>query len=788
MELEYMILIMLYEGCRAWGYSDNGFAGGGGGYIEYKNCWAFDGGLLNGEGCGFKLRASIRTDLETIIPIQRKLMNCIGAMNGHYGFSDNNRGYTRQNSQYFSCVAYHNGYKDCGPVDIGPMGWGWMNYNFYGDVNGPNWLTANSVSFDNEQHVLDPINTPENYYFVAYDQAVEWPEETNSWNTPPGITISNSDFVSLDWTELLLPRKVDNSLPDINFMRPVAGSLLINAGSTVTGLPYSGSAPDIGIFEYTESAIILPTVITSAVTDINKTIATSGGNVSSAGGGTISVRGICWSTLINPTVSDSKTTNGSGTGVFVSSITGLTEGLHYYVRAYATNEIGTAYGSNVEFDAVVNDYILTRAMSFKAHIIDTVYVPVLPVFVNATIENATPSILEMNYDIPLANITPAVTAFTVLVNSVAKTVTLVSISGNKVSLTLAIPNIVSTDVLTVAYTKPILNPIQSLLAEAAVSLTAQLVTNNVVPIGVTQIIADHNAVTNFANIPLSYITEVKKMLVYFSGRSHSGAYRTGLDLLEEQNGMYDVNRGTGEAYTTSYLRCNENPSGYVYTDVWFSWLAYPVGSWPTESTWVTDLIQEYHDHGHPFTTIAYAWCWDIVSGYPSDWDLEYGCRWFGYAVGNPSGNDDMPMGLNAADKALTGSDVSMDTYLSAIEYYRNYCNTHGINTKVLYTTGPVEGTQPGENAWQSQVKHDYIRAWVAQDSTRILFDFADILAYDNNGSHSTAVWDGHTYEHMTPTNVGDGSVGHISPTGAVRLAKAQWWMLARIAGWDGVSV
>lgn len=92
-----------------------------------------------------------------------------------------------------------------------------------------------------------------------------------------------------------------------------------------------------------------PTVTTSSVSNISETTATCGGNVSSDGGATVYARGVCWSTSQNPTVSDSHTTNGNGTGSFTSSLTGLTEGTTYYVRAYATNGAGTAYGNQVIF-------------------------------------------------------------------------------------------------------------------------------------------------------------------------------------------------------------------------------------------------------------------------------------------------------------------------------------------------------------------------------------------------------------------------------------------------------
>lgn len=93
----------------------------------------------------------------------------------------------------------------------------------------------------------------------------------------------------------------------------------------------------------------IPTLTTTSVSSITSSTASSGGNISNDGGASIAARGICWSTSHNPTISDSKTSNGTGIGNFASSITGLTVNTTYYVRAYATNSAGTAYGNEVSF-------------------------------------------------------------------------------------------------------------------------------------------------------------------------------------------------------------------------------------------------------------------------------------------------------------------------------------------------------------------------------------------------------------------------------------------------------
>lgn len=100
----------------------------------------------------------------------------------------------------------------------------------------------------------------------------------------------------------------------------------------------------------TESVpVSLPTVITANITEITSDSAIGGGEVTNDGGSTVTARGICWSTLQNPTINDSHTTDGTGIGVFTSNITDLTSNTTYHVRAYATNDAGTAYGLDKEF-------------------------------------------------------------------------------------------------------------------------------------------------------------------------------------------------------------------------------------------------------------------------------------------------------------------------------------------------------------------------------------------------------------------------------------------------------
>jgi hypothetical protein len=104
----------------------------------------------------------------------------------------------------------------------------------------------------------------------------------------------------------------------------------------------------------TSSTGSLPTLSTYEVSFIYATTATCGGNIMYEGSSPVTARGVCWSTAQDPTTSDAHTSNGTGGGYFVSSLTGLTPSTKYYVRSYAVNEAGTAYGNQVEFTSAAS--------------------------------------------------------------------------------------------------------------------------------------------------------------------------------------------------------------------------------------------------------------------------------------------------------------------------------------------------------------------------------------------------------------------------------------------------
>ncbi len=319
-----------------------------------------------------------------------------------------------------------------------------------------------------------------------------------------------------------------------------------------------------------------------------------------------------------------------------------------------------------------------------------------------------------------------------------------------------------------------------------------------------KVIADHTIVDKFKDIPQAYIDKVKAMWVSFPGESHSEAYRAGCNLLEGLDSKFQVNvteSGNPEPKTNSHLRISRatwgdygNPTGWIYS--------YGEEDWFTNATAISRTksgLSYCHEMNLGLAAIGFAWCYDGSSpGVSGSYDPVYQTRWGGESVNGPEGN--RIWGLDAEDSAITGNSVCLDTYLNVTKSYAEYCNSNNIPTKIIFTTGPVDNVfqlSDGEVGYQQYLKYKRIRDYVNQQSNIYFIDFADILSYNNAGQQSKTAWKDkggttrnypiiHDENYQNLDGSYDWNSGyHFGPQGALKIAKAVWWILARMAGWDG---
>lgn len=186
-----------------------------------------------------------------------------------------------------------------------------------------------------------------------------------------------TDFTIVEYTT---SDPTGNDYLPLDSLTPVSAlpGLVVDAGETfyLRVFPWVDGDPSVRTGKYVclkeiviegevEGTVVIdrPSVITAAVTSISTTHATGGGSIPSDGGSPVTARGICWNTAGVPTTSDSRTEDGAGSGMFESRLTGLAPGVTYHLRAYASNEAGTAYGEEKTFatrDAVVAPTVTTR--------------------------------------------------------------------------------------------------------------------------------------------------------------------------------------------------------------------------------------------------------------------------------------------------------------------------------------------------------------------------------------------------------------------------------------------
>lgn len=215
------------------------------------------------------------------------------------------------------------------------------------------------------------------YYFLAFLLSLSC--DNRKWNNPfdpdcPKEIFTPDDFTAIQQGSEI---KLDWALNNSN----ISGFTIYKNSNNGTWVVLAN--PDIQITSYTDGSIsggikygyklialagsnqsneviayctpILGAILTTKSASVNTlTSANSGGIISDDGGSPVTARGICWSTSHNPTISNSKTIDGTGAGDFSSNLTGLQSGKTYYVRAYATNSFGTEYGNEIRFPFYLN--------------------------------------------------------------------------------------------------------------------------------------------------------------------------------------------------------------------------------------------------------------------------------------------------------------------------------------------------------------------------------------------------------------------------------------------------
>ncbi|MFK7926271.1 MAG: FlgD immunoglobulin-like domain containing protein [Bacteroidia bacterium] len=224
----------VFRGCRAWFNSDDGFdiirADES---VLFENCWAFYNGFSTsfqslGDGNGFKAGGYAYDPANQIpnpVP-QNTVRFCVAVRNKASGFYSNHH---LAGNNWYNNTAYQNN----------------SNFNM---VNRESPQTGN-IWVDGYDHVLKNNLSYKPFGFgthTAYIDTAQNTLENNSFDLP--ITLSDADFISLDHSLLTAPRKADGSLPEIDFMRPVQGSAITDAGVDI-GFPFSGNAPDLGSIE-----------------------------------------------------------------------------------------------------------------------------------------------------------------------------------------------------------------------------------------------------------------------------------------------------------------------------------------------------------------------------------------------------------------------------------------------------------------------------------------------------------------------------------------------------------
>ena len=437
----------IFRGCRAWMNSDDGWdLRRADGVWTLENCWSFWNGYqpgqrtgdadvmsIAGDGMGLKFGTNFSANTTAIKKIAK---SCLIFENAHTGIDLwTDGGYYWSGYTIYNCTVYKNG----------EVGFGCS------DASGASTTTLrNNISYANSKG--DYLTSAA---WLAHDH--------NNFDIP--ITVTNADFASVNSVGMDGPRQADGSLPVVSFLQLASGSRLIDAGVDV-GIPYSGKLPDLGSLENQtgSTTITVPLFTSGMVQNTTPSLLEMTYNITLAN---IVPAVSAFSVKVNSVVRTVSSVVISGSKVQLTLASPIVYGDAVTV-AYtkpAANPLQSASGG--------------QAATISAQTVSNNVTSAIPVYVSSAVQNATPSLLEMTYNMTLANIIPAASSFKVIVNSVAISVSKVVITGTKVQLTLS-SAIKYGDIITVSYTKPSTNPLQTSNGSVAVTISAKSVTNNLI--------------------------------------------------------------------------------------------------------------------------------------------------------------------------------------------------------------------------------------------------------------------------------------------------------------------
>lgn len=777
--------MLVYRGCRSWYSADDGWdAGSQTGLLIIDSCWSFENGINSLlDGNGYKLGGNFYVATS----INKVIMRSIATKNNYTGFRLlESEGYERANARFYNNFSYDNS----GPAAGGGFG---VDDNFddhtilaqyrnnlaYNNYYGGNLNYEREFSYDAYEDT-QPVGSNNSFTITADYPGWEW-----------NIQPDDNDFISLDVDELKADRQSDGSLPVVNFGRLAANSSFIEAGTTnvtdIDALPYiipiayNGSAPDIGAFEYGEYE-------PSHAANINTFTLSSqtGAATINATNHTVSIE-VAYgtdTTDLSPTITVSY-------GATIDPASGVSQNFGDPV-VYTV----TAQDETTEVEWTVTVTIASTPVSPAAG-----FIKIGGGFAKSSTTDmmrtsgAPQYLLVSSIDIWAAGGATTITEpggtlqfykRTLPTNAYDTTATwwtrVEGTGGATINQSGVLTAVQDGDV----YVRATAQDGSGVFDEDTITISGQNPPTSV------SVIADHNIIDDYDIIPQRYIDSVKTMLICIGGMSHGFGFFNGALLLEQIDSKFQVEIWTSEtapAYTTSYLRLGRP---FMYgTSIWTS---------QSGINNVNSIHEGYANAGRAFDAFMYGWSYDMTWGNAPGGteDPVYEVRWAGNSEGGIDG--DIRFGLDLGDVALTGNRVTLLNYFDAMDQWDAYAISEGFNTKYIYSNAAVDGVsaEGTESGYQREVKNQFIRDYVSDSITHKVYflDYADILVYNAEGELNQETWndDGtpRLHNQIHPDNLENyieytdtGTEDHVGEVGAVRLAKALWWLLARMKGWDG---